>query len=125
MSLMDQYSDVFKVANDVELKNPDVKEEGGKLKIRGRTMYQAQVNAIWDQIKTHANWATEVVADITAERTDVHGIHTVKSGDTLSKLAKTYLGDANAYMKIFEANRDVLKDPNMIEVGQTLKIPPR
>ena len=73
--------------------------------------------------ETHPNWANEVVADIQAERKDIHGIHTVAAGETLSKLAKRYLGDANAYMKIFEANRDVLKDPNVIKVGQELQIP--
>lgn len=49
--------------------------------------------------------------------------HDVVSGDTLSKLAKHYYGDPGLYMKIFEANRDVLKDPNLIKVGQRLRIP--
>ncbi len=49
--------------------------------------------------------------------------HDVVSGDTLSKLAKKYYGDPSLYMKIFEANRDVLKDPNLIKVGQKLRIP--
>ena len=49
--------------------------------------------------------------------------YTVKSGDTLSKISKEHLGDANAYMKIFEANRDQLTDPDKIKPGQVLKIP--
>jgi nucleoid-associated protein YgaU len=49
--------------------------------------------------------------------------HVVKSGDTLSKLARQYYGDANLYMQIFEANKDQLKDPNLIQVGQKLRIP--
>jgi nucleoid-associated protein YgaU len=49
--------------------------------------------------------------------------HEVKSGETLSKIAQHYYGDASLYPKIFEANRDVLKDPNMIRVGQKLRIP--
>lgn len=56
----------------------------------------------------------------TAER-----IYEVKSGDTLSKIAKQEYGDANAYMTIFEANRDILNNPNMIQPGQKLKIPPK
>jgi nucleoid-associated protein YgaU len=52
-------------------------------------------------------------------------IYEVKSGDTLSKIAKAEYGNANAYMVIFEANRDILKDPNMIHPGQKLKIPPK
>ncbi len=49
--------------------------------------------------------------------------YTVQSGDTLSKIAKAHLGDANAYMKIFEANKDKLSDPDKIQVGQVLTIP--
>jgi nucleoid-associated protein YgaU len=49
--------------------------------------------------------------------------HEVKKGDTLSKIAKQYYGDASLYMKIFEANRDILNDPNLIKVGQKLRIP--
>ncbi len=123
MALMDQYANVFQLANQLKLKNPQVTEQGGKLHIKGTTTYQAEANQLWDAIKTHPNWSSEIVADIQADRKDVHGVHTVASGETLSKLAKLYLGDANAYMKIFEANKDVLKDPNVIKVGQELKIP--
>ena len=47
----------------------------------------------------------------------------VKSGDTLSKIAKEAYGDATAYMKIFEANKPMLKDPDKIYPGQQLRIP--
>ena len=50
--------------------------------------------------------------------------YTVKSGDTLSKIAKDSYGDANQYPKIFEANRPMLKSPDKIYPGQTLRIPP-
>jgi nucleoid-associated protein YgaU len=50
-------------------------------------------------------------------------IHVVQSGDTLSKIAQQYYGDPALYDKIFQANRDVLKDPNKIFPGQKLKIP--
>lgn len=49
--------------------------------------------------------------------------HTVAKGDTLSALAQHYLGKASAWPQIFEANRDVLKDPDRIQIGQVLKIP--
>jgi len=49
--------------------------------------------------------------------------YTVKSGDTLSKIAKQFYGDARKYSIIFEANRDILKDPNIIHPGQKLLIP--
>lgn len=50
--------------------------------------------------------------------------YTVKSGDSLSKIAKTHYGDSMKYMKIFEANKPMLKDPNLIYPGQVLRIPP-
>jgi nucleoid-associated protein YgaU len=49
--------------------------------------------------------------------------HLVQSGDTLSKIAEKYYGDATLYAKIFQANRDVLSDPNKIRPGQKLRIP--
>ncbi len=49
----------------------------------------------------------------------------VKSGDTLSKIAKEEYGDANAYMKIFDANKPMLSNPDKIYPGQKLRIPPK
>jgi nucleoid-associated protein YgaU len=51
--------------------------------------------------------------------------HTVVRGDTLSKIAKAFYGNANAYMKIFEANKPMLSDPDKIYPGQVLRIPPQ
>ncbi|HQY47794.1 MAG TPA: LysM peptidoglycan-binding domain-containing protein [Usitatibacteraceae bacterium] len=56
----------------------------------------------------------------TAEKTYV-----VVSGDSLSKIAKREYGNANDWPRIFEANKDILKDPNKIYPGQKLKIPPK
>ncbi|NOS85704.1 MAG: LysM peptidoglycan-binding domain-containing protein [Ignavibacteria bacterium] len=49
--------------------------------------------------------------------------YVVQSGDTLSKIAKQYYGDAGKYMDIFNANTDKLSDPDKIQVGQELIIP--
>lgn len=49
--------------------------------------------------------------------------HEVQKGDTLGKIAKKYYGDPSLYMTIFEANKDLLKDPNKIFPGQKLRIP--
>lgn len=49
--------------------------------------------------------------------------HTVVKGETLGKIAKHYYGDPALYPKIFEANRDVLKNPDLIQIGQKLRIP--
>lgn len=55
--------------------------------------------------------------------TETTQTYTVQAGDTLSKISKAYYGDSNEYMKIFEANRDVLSDPDEIKAGQELVIP--
>src|SRR6188768_2729445 len=52
-------------------------------------------------------------------------IYEVKAGDSLSKIAKAHYGNANDWNRIFEANRDVLKDPNKIYPGQKPTIPPK
>ncbi|MFK3846763.1 LysM peptidoglycan-binding domain-containing protein [Stenotrophomonas sp. NPDC078853] len=61
--------------------------------------------------------------DSTAEVVDA--TYTVEKGDTLSKIAKQHLGDANVWQKIFDANRDQLDDPDRIQPGQVLKLPSR
>ena len=57
------------------------------------------------------------------DETDAAVFHTVVSGDTLSKIAKAYLGDAMKYPAIFEANKPMLADPDKIYPGQVLRIP--
>jgi nucleoid-associated protein YgaU len=52
-------------------------------------------------------------------------VYEVKPGDSLSKIAKREYGDANQWTRIFEANKDTLKDPDKIFPGQKLKIPPK
>jgi len=122
---MDKYSDLFVLANQIGLKNPDVTEDAGTLKVSGQTEYQLDANRLWDNIKTHPGWENEIVANIQAQRNDVFGVHTVESGDTLSKIAKSYLGDSNRYMEIFKANSETLTNPDAIKIGQRLNIPAR
>ena len=126
MGLRDKYAWAVKIANDVHMQG-SADERDGKLYFKGTTQTQADANKIWDAIKTIPEWPNEIIADIQAVRGAsgevVQTTYTVKSGDTLSKIAKQHLGDANAYMAIFEANRDQLKDPDKIQPGQVLKIP--
>lgn len=49
--------------------------------------------------------------------------HEVKKGETLWKIAELYYGDGSLYTKIGEANRDTIKDPNLIRIGQRIRIP--
>lgn len=53
----------------------------------------------------------------------IERIYEVVAGDTLGAIAQRYYGQAGQYMKIFEANRDILDNPDLIKVGQKLKIP--
>jgi nucleoid-associated protein YgaU len=123
MSLHAKYSDVLGLAQQLNVKNGNVVEEGGKLKLWGTTEYQMDANLLWDKIKEHQGWENEIVADIKAEKTDLHGVYTVVGGDSLSKIAKKVYADASKYPAIFEANRDQLSDPDKIQVGQKLRIP--
>jgi nucleoid-associated protein YgaU len=103
-------------------------EKDGKLYFAGSVKTDADANEIWNAIKTIPDWRTDVVADIKvsgppAGAAAAAKTYTVKAGDTLSAIAKTQLGDANAYMKIFNANKDQLSDPDKIKPGQVLKLP--
>ncbi len=123
MTLKDSYADVLSAASNFGVKLADVKEEGGKLKVSATADYQYDKDRMWDVIKKHSGWENELIADIKVTNTDALGYHVVQSGDTLSKIAKSAYDNAGAYMKIFEANRDILSDPNLIKPGQRLKIP--
>jgi LysM repeat protein len=125
MSLKEKYAAALKLGEELKVKGGDVREEGGKLIIKGLAEYGIDRDHIWDLIKKQAGWETEIVADIKVEKSDIYGHWTVKSGDSLSKIAKDVYDDGSKYMKIFEANKDQLKDPNMIKPGQTLVLPPK
>ena len=64
-------------------------------------------------------------ASSTAPAAAAYEIYEVKSGDSLSRIAKHFYGNGNLWKILFEANTDILKDPNKIFPGQKLKIPPK
>jgi LysM repeat protein len=125
-----------------------IEEHNGKLEFKGTVATENEKNDIWNAIKTIPTWRDDINADIrvtggpssvaptapppaasarspqsaTAAAVAVK-TYTVKSGDTLSKIAKEHLGNAGDYMKIFELNKDQLTDPNMIKPGQVLRLP--
>jgi nucleoid-associated protein YgaU len=123
MTLTEKYDAAVKLAEQLKLKSGGAKEEGGKLKIWGTAEYAIDKDHIWDKIKKVQGWESEVQADIKIEKSDVYGYWEVKAGDSLSKIAKDVYDNAGKYMKIFDANKDILKDPNMIHPGQKLKLP--
>jgi nucleoid-associated protein YgaU len=123
--------------NQVRLQNLNM--QGDKLFMGAEAPSQEAKNKVWDQIKLVDPSYSDLICDITAAETEqaprtqtaganVSGgqntrTYTVQSGDTLSKISKQFYGNANQYMKIFEANRNQLDDPNKIRVGQQLTIP--
>ena len=131
MGLREKYAYAIQTAKEVRMQG-SADERDGKLYFHGTTTTQAEANKIWDAIKTIPDWSKEIVADIKASGASGASAtaggagattYTVKAGDTLSKIAKEKLGDANAYMEIFNANKDQLSDPDKIKPGQVLKIP--
>ena len=124
MSLQVKYSPVLALAQELKLQSLDVKEEAGKLKLSGTANTQYEKNKIWDKIKeVGGEGQTEVNADIKVLNTEYFHLHTVENGESLSKISKHYYKDANKYMQIFNANKDQLTNPDMIKVGQKIKIP--
>ena len=124
MSLRGTYAYSVDMAQKLGVQS--IEERNGKLHFKGTVPTQADANKIWDAIKTIPTWSNDVVADIQAQpggASDAGSTYTVKAGDTLSKIAQHSLGDGTAYMRIFEANRDQLTDPDQIKPGQVLKIP--
>jgi nucleoid-associated protein YgaU len=133
MGLREKYNHAIQTAKSLRF-DGSAQEENGKLHFRGTVNAQEEANKIWDAIKTVPDWQKEVQADIkvnpaAAQKPSgttgqaAQKTYTVKAGDTLSKIAKEQLGDADAYPEIFNANRDQLSDPDKIKPGQVLKIP--
>ena len=131
MSLKGMYQWAIKTADGKF--HGTTEERDGKLYFNGTVATEAEKNQIWDAIKTIPTWQKDVVADIqvtggpgggTATATATAAkTYTVKAGDTLSKIAKEHLGNAGAYMKIFDLNKDQLSDPDKIKPGQVLRLP--
>jgi len=126
MGLRDTYAYAISTAKGKF--NGSAEEKDGKLHFKGSVKTEEEKNELWSAIKTIPSWKNDIVADIQVTggggaATSGARTYTVKSGDTLSEIAKEHLGSAGAYMKIYEANRDQLSDPDKIKPGQVLKIP--
>jgi nucleoid-associated protein YgaU len=126
MGLRDTYAYAIQTAKGKF--DGSAEEKEGKLHFVGTVKSESDANEIWNAIKTIPTWREDVIADIkvvapAAGAAAAAKTYTVKAGDTLSAIAKQQLGDANAYMKIFEANKDQLSDPNKISPGQVLRLP--
>jgi len=134
--LKQKYQTVLTTADNERIQFQNLHVQDNKLFIRGIAPSDEAKNKFWDQIKLVNPNQDDITADISVDSSRAMGAaagggegsggqtYEVKSGDNLSKIRKQFYGDANEYMRIFYANRDQLKDPDMIKVGQKLAIPP-
>ncbi|TAE49868.1 MAG: LysM peptidoglycan-binding domain-containing protein [Bacteroidetes bacterium] len=124
MSLQAKYNEVLELGKEFGVKDGYVTEENGVLKIGGTTTTPFQKDAMWNKIKEIGGEApTDIEATINSEVSEYYHKHVVKAGESLSKIAKHYYGQANLYNHIFEANTNILKNPDLIHPGQELTIP--
>ena len=124
MSVKAKYQPVLNLGEQLGIKDGKVTEEEGVLKIKGVANTQYEKNLLWDKIKEIGGQSpSDLKANITVADESVYHRHVVKSGESLSKISKHYYGDAMKYKKIFEANTNVLKNPDVIHPEQVLVIP--
>lgn len=118
-----------KIKQEIEAANPGIKNlnvefKDGQVKLSGEA---ASAEAMEKAVLMAGN--VQGVEKVSADQVQAPPpagnveYYTIQSGDNLSSIAKKFLGNASAYPKIFEANREVIKDPDKIYVGQKIRIP--
>jgi len=134
--LKQKYQSVLNMADQQQIQFQNLHVQDNKLYIKGTAPSEEAKNKFWDQIKLVNPNGDDVTAEISVDASRAVGAtagggqgqggetYTVKSGDNLSKISKQFYGNANEYMRIFYANRGQLNDPDKIQVGQQLVIPP-
>jgi nucleoid-associated protein YgaU len=137
-SLKQKYQPVLNLMQQLGVQLQNVNMQGSQLLIRSVAPSTDAKNKVWDQVKLVDKDYSDLICDISvseqqAQPTMTAGAsvgagqsqrrYTVQAGDTLSKISREQYGDANQYMKIFNANTNVLNDPNAIRAGQELVIP--
>jgi LysM domain len=134
--LKQKYNTLLTVSDQERIQFLNLHVQDNKLFIRGIAPSEEAKNKFWDQVKLVNPNADDITADISVDSSRALGAaagggqgqggqtYEVKSGDNLSKISKQFYGDSSEYMRIFYANRDKLNDPDKIQVGQQLVIPP-
>ena len=130
-----KYQSVLNLMQSLQVEVQNLNMQDNKLFIRAKAASQDLKNRLWIQIKLVDPTYSDLIADIEAPATmaaaagaaparpPATNTYTVQPGDNLSKISKKFYGNANDYMKIFEANKDKLTDPNKIKAGMDLLIP--
>lgn len=149
--LKSKYHSALVEADEQHVRWQALQVQDGKLYAKGRAPSEDAKNQVWNAIKQiDSNYSQDLVADITVDSSiapsgtssgaaaavakaataaanatmNSSKTYTVTAGDTLSEISRQFYGDPNEYMRIFYANRSILKDPDMIQAGQVLTIPP-
>jgi len=137
-----KYASVLNLINQNGVRLSHMHIQDGKFFLQGAAGSEAIKNRVWDELKKVNPSQDDVTLELTvdpaaapapataAAAASASGgssagrrTYTVAAGDSLSKIAKSFYGNANQYMKIFEANKDKLSDPDKIKPGQELVIP--
>ena len=124
-----KYASVLNLINQSGVRLSHMHIQDNKFFLQGAAGSEAIKNRIWDQIKLVNPALDDITCDLTVDPALAPPpapkvkTYTVAAGDSLSKIAKNFYGNPSQYMKIFEANKDKLTDPNKINVGQELVIP--
>jgi LysM repeat protein len=138
--LKQKYQSALDTINREGVRLTHLHVQDNKLFIQGAAPSQSVKDDVWNQIKAADATYSDLTCDLTVDtslpqpaKTQAAAAGTssstaartykVQSGDSLSKIAKEFYGNAAEYNKIFEANRDKLSDPNKIQAGQELIIP--
>lgn len=116
--LKSKYNAVLEKGHEVGLTVQNLNEEDGKILIRGTVPSEYAKDQLWNVIKGIDASVADATIDINVQSGSTY---TVVSGDTLSKIAKRFYGDANHYRAIAEASG--ISNPDHIEVGQEVTLP--
>ena len=135
--LKGKYQSVLNLIEQQKVQLQNLHVQDNKLFIKGTAPSESAKDAVWNQIKlVDSGYDKDLTCDIAVDTARAVGaaagggqgqsgqVYEVKSGDNLSKISKQFYGDPNEYMRIFYANRDKLNDPDKLQVGQKLNIPP-
>lgn len=136
-----KYASVLNLIDQTGVRLSHMHIQDNKFFLQGAAGSEQIKNRIWDQIKLVNPAADDITCDLTVDpsvapvaaaaaaaasgggSSGKGRTYTVAAGDSLSKIAKNFYGNAGEYMKIFDANKDKLTDPDKIKVGQELVIP--
>ena len=137
--LKKKYESVLRQIQQSGVRLSHLHVQNNKLFMQGEAPSEQVKNKVWDEIKRVDPTYSDLTCDLTVNPSLAQSVgtaqhagaaagggmqmYTVQAGDSLSTISQQFYGSSSQYMKIFEANRDQLKDPNRIQAGQKLKIP--